>query len=103
MQGEVIKLALERGVLNQEQAEALRQLTAEIAGKAETAGDNIIAPRIDEPVGHKTMRISNLLAVSATFSSPSDLRCFWGLWLIFPARQANFSGLLRQAAKRHVR
>lgn len=50
MQSDVFKVALERGILSQEQAEALGRLSAEIAGKAEAERDNIIAPRSDEPV-----------------------------------------------------
>ena len=50
MQSDVFKVALERGILSQEQAEALDRLSVEIAGKAETARDDIIAPRSDEPV-----------------------------------------------------
>jgi len=50
MQSDVLRIALERGILNLEQAQALRRLSEEIASKAETARDNIIARRDDEPV-----------------------------------------------------
>ncbi len=53
MQSGLIKAALERGILSQEQAEALRNLSAEIAGGAGTARNNIIAPRDDEPARPK--------------------------------------------------
>jgi hypothetical protein len=49
MQGDVLKVALERGILSREQAEALRRLSEEIGWKAETVRDNIVAPRSDEP------------------------------------------------------
>lgn len=53
MQSDVLKVALERGILSQEQAEFLHRLSAEISGKAETARDDIIAPRGDEPARYR--------------------------------------------------
>lgn len=50
MQSDVLKVALERGILSQEQAGALRRLSEEITQQAETARDTLIAPRNDELV-----------------------------------------------------
>jgi hypothetical protein len=48
MQSDVLKIALERGILSREQAEALGRLSDEIAVKAETARDSAFAPRNGE-------------------------------------------------------
>ncbi len=95
MQGEVIKLALERGVLNQEQAEALRQLTAEIAGKAETAGDNIIAPRIDEPVRSQDDENLKFIGGFGDIFVTIGLALFLGALAYFSGKAGEFLGSLK--------
>jgi hypothetical protein len=92
MQSDVLKVALERGILSQEQAAALRGLSEEIARKAETVRDNIIAPRDDEPVRSQDDEDLKFVGGFGDIFVTIGLGLFLGALVYFSGKLGDFVG-----------